>query len=262
MKSRLRFGWMQVVLGLVLIACAIALGGAAWILAWPAIAVLAVGLGYLGLGPGVFGKRADGSLELARAAILFPYHLVAWLRVRWDAFLRREDPWNLIAPGVYLGRIVYRPSDLPPAVRVIVDLTSEFAIPNAVREGRAYHCLPALDASVPDYDRFARLARALRDEPGPIYVHCAAGHGRSASFAAALLIARGLARDVGEAEASLRSSRPLVHLHRGQRAMVARFAGELEVARREDARASLLATQSGSAAPLAPARSAGLPPER
>lgn len=224
---RIRFGWMQVILGLALLACALALGGWAWVLAWPAIAVLSVGLGYLALGPGVFGKRGDGTLRLPHFVLLFPYHVVAWLRVQWDAVLKREDPWNEVAPGLYLGRMISRPSDLPPDVRVIVDLTSEFAMPESVRRGRTYHCLPTLDTSVPTYDAFAALALALAPHDGPIYVHCAAGHGRSATFAAALLVARGIATDVEDAEARLRARRPAVHLHRGQKQLVQRFTQQL-----------------------------------
>ncbi|UJR79765.1 dual specificity protein phosphatase family protein [Sandaracinus amylolyticus] len=222
----MRFGWFQVVLGLLLIGCAGWIGGPAWALTWPALAVIAVGLGYLGLGPGVFGKRDDGTLRTPHFVLLFPYHVVAWMRVKWDAWRRREDAWNEVAPGLYLGRIVGA-EGLPPGTRVVVDLTSEFACGAAMRDGRDYHCLPALDTSVPRYSDFARLARAIAAHEGPVYVHCAAGHGRSATFAAALLIARGQAGDVDEAEAKLREARPTVHLHRGQRAMVQRFAEEL-----------------------------------
>lgn len=223
---RMRFGWLQVLLGLALIACAAWLGGPAWALAWPAIAVTAVGLGYLGLGPGVFGKRADGTLRAPHFLLLLPYHVVAWLRVRWDAWRHREDPWHEVAPGLFLGRIVEAHA-LPPGTRVVVDLTSEFPASAATRDGRDYHCLPTLDTSVPRYADFARLARLVAAHEGPIYVHCAAGHGRSATFAAAILIARGEASEVDEAEAKLRATRPTVHLHRGQRAMVQRFADEL-----------------------------------
>jgi protein-tyrosine phosphatase len=225
----MRFGWFQVLLGLALLASASWLGGAAWALAWPAVAVTAVGLGYLGLGPGVFGKRADGTLRAPHVLLLLPYHVVAWLRVRWDAWLRREDAWNEVSPGLYLGRIV-EASALPPDTRVVVDLTSEFAASAATRLGRDYHCLPALDTSVPCYADFAHLARRIAPHEGPVYVHCAAGHGRSATFAAALLIARGQARGVDEAEALLRAARPTVHLHRAQRALVQRFAEEREAA--------------------------------
>lgn len=228
----MRFGWFQVVLGGALLACAAWLGGAAWALAWPALAVTAVGFGYLGLGPGVFGKREDGTLRGPHFALLLPYHVVAWLRVRWDAWRHREDAWNEVAPGLFLGRIVGA-EGLPPGTRVVVDLTSEFAISAATRSGRDYHCLPALDTSVPSYDAFARLARRIAAHPGPVYVHCAAGHGRSATFAAALLIARGRAGDVESAEAMLRAARPTVRLHGAQRAMVRRFADELRASRRE-----------------------------
>jgi protein-tyrosine phosphatase len=226
----IRFGWAQVVLGIVLLGCAGWLGGAAWTLAWPAAAVLAVGLGYLGLGPGVFGKRQDGTIRLPHLVALLPYHVVAWLRVRWDALLRREEPWHEVAPGLYLGRIVGA-RDLPPGTEVVVDLTSEFHVPDEIRRGRAYHNLPTLDTSVPTYPEMASLAREVARLDRTIYVHCAAGHGRSAMFAAAVLVARGLARNVDEAEAQLRSARPSVHLHAAQRAMVTRFAEELRAGR-------------------------------
>lgn len=222
----MRFGWMQVALGLALLACAAWLGGAAWVLAWPAIAVTTVGLGYLGLGPGVFGKRPDGTIRTPHFVLLFPYHVVAWLRVRWDALVHREAPWNEVAPGLYLGRVV-GPDGLPPGTRVIVDLTSEFAVPAATRANREYYLLSTLDTSVPRYDDFARIAREVAAHAGPTYVHCAAGHGRSATFAAALLIAKGSAHDVNGAVAMLVAARPAVHLHRAQRALVQRFVDEL-----------------------------------
>jgi protein-tyrosine phosphatase len=213
-------------LGVLLAMSAVWLGGSAWVLVWPAIAVTTVGLGYLGLGPAVFGKRHDGTLKAPHFVLLLPYHVVAWLRVQWDAYRHAEDPWHEVAPGLFLGRIVQAHA-LPKNTRVVVDLTSEFPASAALREGRVYHCLPTLDTSVPDYDEFAKLARLVATHEGAIYVHCAAGHGRSATFAAAVLIARGQAHDVSAAEAKMRAVRPTVHLHRGQRALVERFTREL-----------------------------------
>ncbi|GAB4203469.1 MAG: hypothetical protein OHK0013_17600 [Sandaracinaceae bacterium] len=221
--GRIRFGWAQVALGVGLFGAAGALGGAAWVVAWPAIAVVIVGLGYLGLGPSVFGKRPDGSLHPLTSIVLLPYHVVAFLRMHWDALRHREAPWHLVADGLYLGRRTPR-AGLPPGTRVVVDLTAEMPRIAGLGPDVRYHVLPTLDATAPAPEAFASLAWSLATEPGPIFVHCAAGHGRSATFAAALLTARGLARDAAEAEAVLRRARPLVHLHREQRELVDRFA--------------------------------------
>lgn len=221
--GRIRFGWAQIVLGTALLSSAVWLGGPAWIVVWPAISVMVVGVGYLGAGPRVFGKRDDGSLHPATSLVLLPYHLVAYVRMHWDAVRHSEPPWHRVADGVYLGRRTSR-DNVPSDTAVLVDLTAELpriaGLPSELR----YHVIPTLDATAPADAPFTELAAALANEPRPIYVHCAAGHGRSAAFAAALLVARGLASDAKEAEAVLKRARPLVHLHREQRELVDRFA--------------------------------------
>jgi protein-tyrosine phosphatase len=97
-------------------------------------------------------------------------------------------------------------------------------VPRRVREAsRRYICLPTLDRGVPDVaaaraalDEAAQVARA----GGVVYIHCAQGFGRSAALVAAILVRRGECRDVGEAEARLKSLRPGVRLTRQQRAFV------------------------------------------
>jgi len=232
--GRIRFGWAQIALGLGLFASASWLGGPAWIVAWPATSVIVVGVGYLGAGPRVFGKRDDGSLHPLTAIVLLPYHVVAFLRMHWDTLRHAEAPWHRVEDGLYLGRRT--PGDAIPAdARVIVDLTAELPRIRHLAPEIAYHVIPTLDATAPAYEPFAALASRLRDEPAPIFVHCAAGHGRSAAFAAALLVARGRAADATEAEALLKRARPLVHLHREQRALVDRFAAALRQPRRDGA---------------------------
>jgi protein-tyrosine phosphatase len=67
------------------------------------------------------------------------------------------------------------------------------------------------------------LSREIADWPGAVYIHCAVGHGRSATVAAAVLLARGLAANPREAVALLRRSRPLVRLTRVQRCVLERL---------------------------------------
>lgn len=215
-------------LGAGLLGAAYVVSGPAWIVAWPAVSVAVVGFGYLGLGPGVFGKRDDGSIAVANAVLLLPYHVVAWLRLRFDALRRHEDAWNEVSPGVFLGRRLTHVGELPPGTRAVVDLTAEFRATPGLRERCAYRTLPTLDTSAPDYAPFAEVARWAAAHEGPVYVHCAAGHGRSAALAGALLVLRGEAKSAAEAEAILKRARPLVSLHRAQRALVERIAEEVQ----------------------------------
>ncbi len=224
--GRHRFGWLQIVLGVALVASAAALGGVAWLLAWPALALFVVGAGYVHFGPVVFGKRADGSFEPVALALLLPYHAVAHALLRAKLVLHDEAAWDEIDRGLYLGRFVSG-RELPPDVAVVVDLTAELPRVAPLPEGVRYRLVPTLDATAPTFEPFAALARELASEPRPIFVHCAMGHGRSATFAAALLVARARARDALEAEALLRATRPGVRLHDEQRALVARFASTL-----------------------------------
>jgi hypothetical protein len=219
------FGLFQIALGVALIAAAYVFGGVAWVLAWPGVAVIVVGLGYLGLGPRVFGKRReDGRLASWTIAIVLPYIAVAWLLWQLKSRLYRGRAWDEVAPGVRLGRRPLGAHELPPDTRCVVDLTSE--LPRAVPQiAVRYVCLPTLDTAVAPDPELAALLDVLAEDEGPLFIHCAMGHGRSATVAAALLIRRGLCHDVDEAIAMLVRARPRVRLHPIQRAAVMRLAG-------------------------------------
>jgi hypothetical protein len=129
--------------------------------------------------------------------------------------LRLEEPWVRVAPGLWLGR---RPlaGELPPEVSLVVDLTGEWHRAAGVRE-LPHHGLICLDGMpFPDLDALRRLVDEVTPDPRPTYVHCAAGHGRSALVVAALMVRRGLAATPEEAQARLKALRPRVHITRGQ----------------------------------------------
>ena len=200
-----------------------ALGGAAWLLVWVGLSFLLVGGAYLGLGPGVFGKRPKGDLSFWAIGLLLPYLAMIWLVWHLLRWLTTEPCCNEVAPGIWVGR---RPLawELPPEVDLVVDLMAELPASYAVRNGRTYICLPTLDATAPDEDAFRRLVERLADWPGKVYIHCASGHGRSATLAAALLIARGCSETAAQAEEFLRRGRPGIRLKRGQRKLVQKLA--------------------------------------
>jgi hypothetical protein len=180
--------------------------------------VLIVGIAYLRRDARVFGKRAsDGRMTPLAVMVLFPYVALAWTLWQLKSRLAAEAAWHEVAPGIRLGRRPLSRAELPADTRCVVDLTSE--LPRALPEAPVarYLCLPTLDTSVASDAAFGELLERLVAEEGPLYVHCAMGHGRSATLAAALLVRRGLAADADQAIAALKAVRPGVSLHAVQR---------------------------------------------
>ena len=85
-------------------------------------------------------------------------------------------------------------------------------------------CFPVLDATSPTADQARAILEAIENCQGAVYLHCAAGHGRSATIAACIMIQRGHVRTVEEAEANLRRVRPGVTLNPAQRNLIRTFA--------------------------------------
>jgi hypothetical protein len=206
------------------IAVALEYGGWTWVLAWPAQASLWLSLAYFAHRPGVLGKRASGTIAAWAWPLFVPYFAFAWLLWRTHRLISREDAWNEVAPGLFLGRRV-EGRELPD-VPAVVDMTAEFVEPRSIRRLPGYHCLATLDANAPDERRFLDLVDQLATTPR-LFIHCAQGHGRSATLAAALLMRRGLASSAHDAEAQLKAKRPAVSLKRVQRDFLDRLRARL-----------------------------------
>ncbi len=187
------------------------------LLIWATIATQAVAAAYLAAEPALFGKTAEGRLPPLRAFLLLPYLLGAWAIRDLLVLMRpQEQPWHEVAPGIFLGRYVKRAAYLPPGIVCVVDLTCEMPrIPGLAPEVE-YIAAPALDGTVPEPDALRALVERLTETSGALYVHCAAGHGRSAVVCAALLVARGEAKNATEAADKLRAVRPLVSMNADQ----------------------------------------------
>ncbi|MGE3804348.1 MAG: hypothetical protein AB7K24_06725 [Gemmataceae bacterium] len=211
------YGFFFLVVAVWSIALAIDRGGWTLLLVWPGMSFGIVSGAYLGLGPGVFGKRDDGKLAWWAMAPSAPYLLLTWLI--WYAYRFRGECWNEIVPGLFLGRRAW-PGELPEEVDLVVDLTCEFGEPRGVIAGRSYLCLPTLDARVPHEGRFRELIERVAAWPGKAYVHCAMGHGRSGTTVMGVLLARQVVATVAEAEAMVRRGRPGVRLKPVQRRLL------------------------------------------
>ena len=81
---------------------------------------------------------------------------------------------------------------------------------------------------MPEDAPFLALALEVARRRERTYVHCAVGHGRSAALVAAVLLARGRAASVDEAEAQMRQKRPRVGLGPSQKALLNRLLPQLQ----------------------------------
>lgn len=196
-------------------------GGWAYLLLWPGIACLLVGVGYAGAGARVFGKRRDGSMPIWSWVLLLPYLGFTWSIWKLKRKISKEALYNEVAPGLWVGRRVLG-EELPEGVSVLVDVTCEFEEPRSALGRCEYVSLPTLNYSVPGRGALEALVEDLEGREG-VYIHCAQGHGRSATVAAALLLRRGLAATAQEAVEMVVRVRPKTHLEPCQERLLESF---------------------------------------
>jgi hypothetical protein len=177
-----------------------------------------------------------GPPAAALRVLLLPYRLVqyVWIAVRREA--AQEPAAHEVAPGLFLGgrmlpweRRVVRAL----GVTAVLDLCAERPEAPTVRAiaGGRYVAAPTLDGgTLPDavFDAAVERVVAWRRAGARVLVHCALGHGRSASVAAAVLVAAGDAPDAAAALGRLNGVRPNVGLHDVQRASLDRWVARKE----------------------------------
>lgn len=190
----------------------------------------------------VYAARAAGvSVEdrlrrpawsLLSGAVLLPYFALGLLSLYVARWFDREGLFNPVAPGLYLGRLPF-PSERAwiraTAITAVLNLCWEFPqVSGMEREpGIATAHVLILDGSPPTAQQFRQAvtwAEQWRTEGRCARVHCAQGHGRTATIAAAILLKCGLTSDVDEALATIRAARPGARPSRREREALARFA--------------------------------------
>jgi len=198
------------------------------ILGSSAVAFSGVGLAYAFIGPRVFLKSASGRLSPLSYLLFWPHHLLN--RLSLLAFRRggRENAFDQITDNVYLGCQLAE-SDKAAVARAgivsVLDLTCEFSETPALR-CLAYRSIPVLDTRPPSWDQLTAGAKWIKERSayGPVYVHCALGHGRSALFVAAYLLLTGEAGTASEAIDKVKARRPSIGLHPEQTVFLERWA--------------------------------------
>lgn len=243
MRFSLAFG----ILGAILVALAWRLAGEAVGLWWALVVIE----GYLAACfltlAALYGLRSSGLPVEALfvrpgwswpvRAILLPYlalgGLVLWLS-RW---IDREDPRNSVAPRLLVGRLPF-PSERSglreAGINAVLNLCWEFPrLSGLDREpGLVIARVPILDGSAPSERQFREAVDWVamwHDEGRTILIHCAQGHGRSATIAAVALLRLGLAADPEAAQGIIRAVRPRARPSREQKAALMRYASRSRV---------------------------------
>ncbi|QDU96489.1 dual specificity protein phosphatase family protein [Lignipirellula cremea] len=214
MKYGLAFANLAALIAIV----AIGKGGWCYLLLWPALSFALVAVAYFGAGVVVFGKRPNGKLAGCRAILLAPF--LAYLTVVWHVvrYFSREEAFHSLTETVFVGRRLLS-HERPSSFDHIVDLTCEFNEPRRMRSS-GYLAFPILDGHYPAAEALRQMAARVAQFDGVIYIHCAQGHGRTATFAIAWLLHQGICQSVDDAENYVLQRRPAAHLNPAQRAML------------------------------------------
>ena len=196
-------------LGALALAAVALLGGGAFLwLFWPALSLFLVALNYAIAGAAGFQKQ-DGQHRLAIRLLLAPYLAGAWINSRW--WTRHHPQPDLIADGVWLGRIPTAAEFRHGGFAALLDLAAELPTPTGLPHGGH---LPWLDLVPPTADELRVAARQIEQlrAHGPLLVACALGYSRSAAAVAAWLHLSGRAVDMAEAIDIVRQQRPQIVL--------------------------------------------------
>jgi protein-tyrosine phosphatase len=211
-------------------------GVAAWqVLGWPAFLFVyaafsftLMAAAYAGLGPVVFLKRPDGRLHPLGRLLLGPYLLLNFVTFRLYRWFDSGPASGEVAPNLFFGRrlTAFEASQAGASAWAgVLDLAAEFAEVAPLRRVPRYRSLPVLDATAPTEDQLRDAVGWLRETLplGPVYVHCALGHGRSATVVLAYLLSAGAVGTIKEGMARLRALRPGVGLEPQQARLLRRF---------------------------------------
>lgn len=188
-------------------------------LLWPGLSFLLLAVAYAGIGPGLFMKRNDGR-RVAWSWFLFgPYFVLNAILFEAYRRLSPEPAFAEVAPNLFFGRALTSREAAQTNWLSVLDLACEFAEVRPLRDREGYRSLPLLDDMAPTTKQLQEavdwIAGAV--ERGPVYVHCALGHGRSACVVLAYLFSARHVASVKDGFRLLRSARPSVRLNLKQR---------------------------------------------
>jgi diacylglycerol kinase (ATP) len=197
---------------------------------------------FLGLAV-IYGLRATG-IEIERILdkpgwsplirlVLLPQLALGSVVLFVGRWFDREGLLNPLADGIFVGQLPF-PSERSKieaaGIGAVLNLCWKY--PPASKLNRASDLIsahvPILDACPPTDRQFREAVETVerwRSEGRCVLIHCAQGHGRTATVSAAVMVRLGLAVDVAQALAMVQAARPLAKPSSEQKAALIRFCG-------------------------------------
>ncbi|KAI3436780.1 hypothetical protein D9Q98_006191 [Chlorella vulgaris] len=154
---------------------------------------------------GLLGKRSDGTIDPVRFALLWPYHFSLRAKLALQRKYSSEPSFNQVTPDYFIGAWPSEQKLVPTVQPAVLDVTCELPLQLVPP---AYLNLSVWDThapSVPQIEQGVQWALQQRSAGRPVLVHCAHGHGRSATVLGAILVAEGIAKGAADAEAIMKS---------------------------------------------------------
>eukprot|EP00887_Chlorella_sp_A99_P001424 scaffold8.g1424.t1 len=181
--------------------------------------------------------RTNGTIKPLSFALFWPYHAGLRAKLAIQRQLSSEPSFSKarllccsrgpaalpITDDFYIGAWPSEEALVPTVHPAVLDVTCELPLQLVPP---AYKVLPVWDTHAPtvaQIEEGVQWARRQKGDRRPVLIHCAHGHGRSATVLAAILIAEGLAKSAPEAEALAKQHRPRVRLNRRQRDALQRW---------------------------------------
>lgn len=212
------FGLFAVACGFFGIAAAGPTNGLSLAFLYPAISFLMMAVAYGGGGPRLLGKRPDGGRGWVFRLLLAPYLLLTRFSFLLYKLLGRHSAVCEIVPNLFLGRRLTAKEAGQFTSAAVLDLAAEFSETRSFRHPDRYLSLPVLDATAPTVEQLNMAVGWITERlpHGSVFVHCALGHGRSASIVIAYLLSSGQVSSVRDGLRHVRQLRPGVGLSTSQ----------------------------------------------
>jgi hypothetical protein len=209
----------------VVLALAAGAGWAAGLSLYAALSFVLLAAAYAGAGPRLLLKLANGRRSAFGWLLFGPYILLNAVTFGMYRLLSREPAYVQVAPNLFFGRrLSAREAEAARWVSIL-DLAGEFPASRWQRTRPGYRSLPVLDATAPSEEELWSAVAWIAETvaAGPVYVHCALGHGRSACVVITYLLSVGAVGTVAQGVRLVRSLRPGVRLQPPQRRLLRRF---------------------------------------